>query len=155
MDELKNKGNELFKAKKYKEAISYYTKAIETKDDVAALYSNRALCYLNLGLYFHAKEDCDKAIEADPTFVKAYYRRALAQKELSRYNKALEDFEKVLSLDSNSSQSKREAELIQKLLRDNNRLDLKLIEKPENAKSKIAIKTFDLRNKYTGEKSYR
>lgn len=151
---LKNKGNDLFKAKKFKEAIEYYTKAIKVKEDEAILYSNRAICYLNLNKYFDAKEDCDLAIKIDPTLIKAHYRRGLAHKELFCHSKACDDFEKVLSLDTSSTQANKEIQSLQKLLEDDPRLDLKLYDKPERLRSKVSIKKFDLRNQYMGEKSY-
>ena len=41
----KNKGNEAFKSKDYKEAVEYYGKSLEIFPD-AKVYSNRALAYL-------------------------------------------------------------------------------------------------------------
>lgn len=151
---LKNEGNDLFKAKKFDEAIVRYTRAIEAKGDEAIPYSNRAICFTNLGQYFEAIEDCDRAIEVDPTFVKAYYRRALAKKELFRYDKACEDFEKVLSFDSSLTQAKKELQNLQKLIKENTRIDLKLYDKPERLRSGLPLKSFELRNQYSGEKKY-
>ncbi|OWK04274.1 hypothetical protein Celaphus_00016405 [Cervus elaphus hippelaphus] len=42
----------------------------------------RALCYLKLGQFEEAKQDCDQALQMDHGSVKAYYRRALAHKGL-------------------------------------------------------------------------
>lgn len=40
--ELKNKGNEAFKAHDWPTALEYYTKAIETYDKEPSFYTNRA-----------------------------------------------------------------------------------------------------------------
>lgn len=40
---LKARGNKLYSAKQYEEAIAYYTKAIECEEQ-AVFYSNRAAC---------------------------------------------------------------------------------------------------------------
>lgn len=151
---IKKRGNDLFKAKKFGEAVEWYTRAIEANRDEAIPYSNRAICFIYLGQYFDAIEDCDRAIKLDPTSVKAYYRLALAQKELSRYDRAYENFEKVLSLDGSNIPAKKELQSLQKFLKDNSRLDLKLHYKPERLNSKKPLKMFDLRNQYSGEKSY-
>lgn len=42
----------------------------------------RALCYLRLGLFEAAKQDCEQALCMEAGNVKALYRRALAQKGL-------------------------------------------------------------------------
>lgn len=151
---LKIKGNEKFKAKNYDQAIEYYTKAIESKDDEPIAYSNRSLCFINLKRYFEAKDDCDKAIELDPNMDKAYYRRAIALKELSRYDKAMEDFKRVLSLDPNFTLAQEEIDKIQSLMMADARLDLKVFEKPEKYRSKTDIKLLELKNQYRGAKSY-
>jgi hypothetical protein len=56
-ENFKNQGNECFKVGKsqYKDAINYYTKALETdcKDDkiIEACLTNRAAVNLELGMY--------------------------------------------------------------------------------------------------------
>jgi hypothetical protein len=49
--ELKNKGNELFKQKKWKGALEQYTLAIRADASNAILFGNRAACYLFLEKY--------------------------------------------------------------------------------------------------------
>lgn len=151
---LKNTGNEHFKLKAYDKAISYYTRAIAVKDNEATAYSNRALCYIHLKKYFEAKEDCDKAITLDPTFIKAYYRRATVMKELLRFDKAIEDLKKIVSLDSNFALAKKELKDIEDLIKEDKRITLDPMIKPEVFRSKNAVKTFNLNNHYSGSKLY-
>jgi tetratricopeptide (TPR) repeat protein len=53
----KENGNNLFKEKKYEEAILEYTKAIEICPN-SLYYSNLAICNLNLENYGEALIDC-------------------------------------------------------------------------------------------------
>ncbi len=46
--DLKAKGNELFRQKKYDQAAINFTKAIELDRSNAVLYGNRAACHLAL-----------------------------------------------------------------------------------------------------------
>jgi tetratricopeptide (TPR) repeat protein len=54
---FKEQGNDQFKAKKYKEAIAYYTQGLgnldpELREETKrTLWSNRAMCHLELGTY--------------------------------------------------------------------------------------------------------
>lgn len=151
---LKDKGNECFKAKDFDKAIEHYSGAIFYKKTDPILYSNRAICYLNLNKYYETIEDCDKAIELDPSFVKPYYRRATAFMKLSRFEAALRDFEKVLNLDSTSIQAKKECDKIRKLLEEDTRVDICNIEKPAKYRSQNPVRVFELKNQVSGTRSY-
>jgi DnaJ family protein C protein 7 len=73
MAELKNeRGNELYIAKKYQEAIPLYTEAIELCPDLSEYYGNRSACYIMLYQYEVALEDARKAVALDRSFVKGY-----------------------------------------------------------------------------------
>ncbi|XP_033642665.1 uncharacterized protein LOC117302755 [Asterias rubens] len=123
--ELKEKGNKCYKSGKCQEAITLYTQALNvcppTKPDKkgqkreqsspplwsplpATLLSNRAQCYINLGDYEKAVEDCDEAIarclgatdEDDPTYpdtvrYKAIFRRSKGLFELGQYFRSMQD----------------------------------------------------------------
>lgn len=103
-EELKNRGNEFFKAKEAEQAVAHYGAAIdllevesgEPEDPkyLAVLYGNRAQCYINLCREIHGEDhviskearsaamranmDSARAIELDATNGKAYYRRGCA-----------------------------------------------------------------------------
>lgn len=59
------------------EAVNYYDKAIETDENYAELYYNRANTKCNLGLYEEAVKDYDKVIELVPTHSKAMMTEVL------------------------------------------------------------------------------
>lgn len=68
-------GAAYFLDKKYKEAITYYTKALEIdKDDET--FVNRALAYSKLGEHKNAIDDYDNAIRLNPKYANAYYNKA-------------------------------------------------------------------------------
>jgi import receptor subunit TOM70 len=85
---LKEKGNKLFVAKKYTEAIAAYTEAIRFKAD-PIYYSNRAACYSFLGHYSSVIADTNEALALDPMYIKAINRRAIAYEKEQRWDKAL------------------------------------------------------------------
>jgi len=88
---LRKVGNQLFMDKRYEEAASTYTRAINTDEGSlsAVLYSNRSAAYL----YLNQKEDAlkDALIARQLSFSrwpKAYYRVAKAKFELGLYTDA-------------------------------------------------------------------
>ncbi|XP_042121470.1 sperm-associated antigen 1 isoform X2 [Peromyscus maniculatus bairdii] len=88
---LKEEGNQLVKDKNYKDAISKYSECLKINSKECAIYTNRALCYLKLGQFEEAKQDCDQALQIDGANVKACYRLALAQKGLENCRESLAD----------------------------------------------------------------
>lgn len=92
----------------YREALTYFNKAIARDNKNAITYNNRGMCYYNSGNYVAAFQDFNKAILLDSTFAEAYSNRGSA-----RYNnqniaaatradllKAEADFSRALSLDA-------------------------------------------------------
>ncbi|XP_026987310.1 sperm-associated antigen 1 isoform X3 [Sagmatias obliquidens] len=112
---LKEEGNQCVKDKNYKDALSKYSECLKINKE-CAIYTNRALCYLKLGQFEEAKQDCDQALQIDLGNVKACYRRALAYKGLKNYQKSLNDLHKVLLLDPNIIEAKMELEEVTRTL---------------------------------------
>jgi len=75
-DSERKRGNELFRAGQYPEAISAYSAALVDVPGEAKLLSNRAAAYLAHGDHASALADADKAVEVAPAWEKGYYRRA-------------------------------------------------------------------------------
>lgn len=72
-DDLKTKGNDLFKDREYSAAVNLYTDALKicpTLDLGAVLLCNRAACFLLMKQYQEVIADCSDAVELDPTYVK-------------------------------------------------------------------------------------
>ncbi|KAI9307747.1 Metallo-dependent phosphatase-like protein [Cunninghamella echinulata] len=93
-EKIKAEANELFKEKRFAEAIDKYTDAIEL-NKVSTYYSNRAFCHLKLENYGYAISDAEAALELDPTLTKANYRRASANMALGKFKEALKDLRVV------------------------------------------------------------
>ncbi|XP_065904201.1 tetratricopeptide repeat protein 4-like isoform X2 [Dysidea avara] len=90
----KEEGNDLFKKKKYREAVVEYTEGIKQKSsDVTmntVLYCNRATAQFYLGNYRSSVNDAVKSRELDSYHIKAYVRGASGCVEISSYTEAIE-----------------------------------------------------------------
>lgn len=109
-EEQKKLGNDAFLAKKYDEAIKFYSAAINLQPSNAVFYSNRSACYASKTMWKEALDDAEICVAKDPKFVKGYYRYGLALTELKRFDDAIDALEKALSIEPAN-------ELIQKQLR--------------------------------------
>ena len=90
-EELKEQGNDRFRAKNYRGAIDLYTQAIEKNPNLAALYGNRSAAALMLGRHGDVIADCKRAVALDPEYVKGYHRCAKA-------SMATGDFETTIAM---------------------------------------------------------
>jgi DnaJ family protein C protein 7 len=88
----KESGNQLYKIKKYKQALPFYTEAIELCPDSSAYYGNRSACYMMLHQYRDALDDARKSVALDSSYIKGYIRIAkcsLALGDLSAADNAI------------------------------------------------------------------
>ncbi|KAL1122233.1 hypothetical protein AAG570_003638 [Ranatra chinensis] len=85
---MKNQGNKAFRAGDYNKALNYFNKAIEQVKDSSLLYTNRALTFINLGLYFRALSDCDTALKIYEKSFKAKLYKAQCLAMLSATDEA-------------------------------------------------------------------
>uniref|UniRef100_T1IZN4 Mitochondrial import receptor subunit TOM70 n=1 Tax=Strigamia maritima TaxID=126957 RepID=T1IZN4_STRMM len=107
---MKNKGNKLFKAGKYDEAIKHYTEAItmcpvDKKDDIATFYQNRAAAYEQLKQYQNVIDDCSEALKLNCRYSKALNRRAKAYELTKELQRCLEDVTAVCILEGFQNQA--------------------------------------------------
>lgn len=79
---LKTIGNGAFKEKNYEKAVTYYSKALEQRKDSTVLWNNRALSYIQLGLFEKALADCEWALKVNNTNLKALLNSAKCYKQL-------------------------------------------------------------------------
>ena len=75
-EQRKEEGNQLYKNKKYAEALQKYSQAIELCPDNPAFYGNRAACHMMLSQYNKALDDAKTTVGLDSDFVKGYVRIA-------------------------------------------------------------------------------
>ncbi|KAJ6647822.1 DnaJ like subfamily C member 7 [Pseudolycoriella hygida] len=103
LKEKKERGNELFKAGKLRDAQSAYTEALAidplNKDMNSKLFYNRALVNSRLAIYTDAVKDCTSALDANPSYLKALILRAKSYNELHKYEECVKDCEAVLKIE--------------------------------------------------------
>uniref|UniRef100_A0A182SVV5 Sperm-associated antigen 1 n=1 Tax=Anopheles maculatus TaxID=74869 RepID=A0A182SVV5_9DIPT len=95
---LREKGNDSFRAKEYKEAVEEYDKSLELCP-TAACYNNRAMAYIKLKRYDEAIADCDQCLALEPTNLKALLRKAQALTSNDNRREAYKVYCDVLRLD--------------------------------------------------------
>ncbi|OQR96847.1 hypothetical protein ACHHYP_13201 [Achlya hypogyna] len=93
---MKDRGNACYKKQKYSAAIDCYTEAICLCSTVAAFYTNRALCYLQLEKWYEAQTDCTTATKLDDTNAKAFYLLGKAYVGAQEYGRGITAFETSL-----------------------------------------------------------
>ena len=107
IESVKNKANEIFKQKKYEEAIEEYTKVLEfdpkNKKFNSLILANRALCYQKLKKNTEALRDSNQSIKLNPYYARGYVKRGNVYMELKMYDDAKADFQKAKELDPNVS----------------------------------------------------
>ena len=103
IEDVKAKANEIFRQKKYEEAIEEYTKVLEfdpkNKKFNSIILANRALCYQNLKKNKEALHDSNQSIKLNPYYAKGYVKRGKVYMELEMYDDARADFQKAKDLD--------------------------------------------------------
>jgi STIP1 homology and U-box containing protein 1 len=72
-NDFKERGNKLFQAQRYEEAVAAYAKAIMHNPYEPTFFTNRALCWINLKQWDRAEDDCRKALEIDKKNVKVRF----------------------------------------------------------------------------------
>ncbi|KAN0078116.1 hypothetical protein V8E55_010173 [Tylopilus felleus] len=115
---LKTRGNTLYQARNFEQAIDLYTQAIQVSPrPEPVFYSNRAACYMYMSPPQHERvvEDCDDALRQDPNYVKALNRRATALESLNRFEEALRDFTAATILEK--FQNETAAQAVERVLK--------------------------------------
>lgn len=87
---LKEDGNAKFKNEQFKEAIEYYTSALQLKED-PVFYSNRSACYVALKDYENVIKDTTAAIKLKPDYSKCMLRRSQAYEAVENYVDSMMD----------------------------------------------------------------
>lgn len=102
--DLKSQGENAVKRKDYLGASKLYSEALELDNCDATLYSNRSLCYVQIGKSQKALLDADVCIARRPNWVKGYYRKGAAHMSLKEHKKAVEAFLDGLKLDPGNAE---------------------------------------------------
>lgn len=106
-ENFKSQGNECYKAKKYSDAVGFYTKGLDVECGVkyieAALYLNRAACNLELKNYRRCINDCKECLSRQPKNVKALFRAAKAYFAIGIFDDALKVLQFAISIDDKNA----------------------------------------------------
>ncbi|KAG5305912.1 TTC12 protein, partial [Pseudoatta argentina] len=117
---LKRIANGAFKEGDYEKAVTYYSKALEQRKDSSVLWNNRALSYMNLGLFEKALHDCEWTLKLSDSNLKALLYSAkcymhlrnrekskeyirMAKEKNPHFNKFIDEFQENIELQFNKS----------------------------------------------------
>lgn len=100
----KNQGNEFYKKRKFSEAITAYTAAVELDPQELTYYTNIAACYFELAEYEKCIEQCEQAITVGRSsgaydyvkMGKAIARKANALFKLGKMEESLQAYDEAL-----------------------------------------------------------
>ncbi|KAF3917420.1 hypothetical protein ABW21_db0206667 [Orbilia brochopaga] len=106
-ENFRQRGNECYQSKGWRDAAEFYTKALAMNCNVDAIneacYANRAACNLELQNYRRARSDCAEALRINPRNIKAWYRSARACLALDKVEEASDCVHRGLAIDANSA----------------------------------------------------
>ena len=155
---LKEKGNEFFKAQKYEEAITFYSKAIKRcseneENDKTVYLKNRAASYLKMEKYAEAVIDCVSALSLSPGDVKSLYRYAQGLEGLGKASEALMQLKKLLAIEPKNKEANEMARrLLAIVKKESDRLQStdgivdEMYSSLNNSKTSIETKTLAAKN---------
>lgn len=96
--EAKERGNDHFRNKNFREAIKEYSEAIARDPKNSKFYSNRAAAYQKCAEFGPAMDDCLKAVDLDETNVKAWGRMGDIHFFLKEYHKSQDAYKKGIEV---------------------------------------------------------
>ena len=123
--EIKERGNQEFKAQRYNAAIDYYTRAMDLNPSEPTLYSNRATCLKILEKYKESINDYKKAIEFNPKNTKNLKKLASVYILIGNFGEAQILLEKCVSLEPRDYTHTTELNRIKKLVESYNQIEEK------------------------------
>ncbi|KAI1436674.1 U-box domain-containing protein [Xylaria sp. CBS 124048] len=124
---LKEEGNHQFHVGNFIAAEGLYSKAIISDSSNQALYTNRAMARLKLGMHGPAIADCEAAIELVGPHMKAYFIRAQCLIFLSDLEGALHNARKALELGAETND--KSLAMLTKLVRECRKMRWEVAEK--------------------------
>jgi stress-induced-phosphoprotein 1 len=103
-EELKKKGNEVYKQRKFEEAVELYAQAAELDPDNMLLLTNKAAALFEMGKYDESIKECEKALEVGGRnrapfghVAKAFVRMGNCNVRLENFAEAIRCYEKALT----------------------------------------------------------
>ena len=98
-NERKLEGNKYFEEGKFQEALQKYNESLEFDDEIVAVHTNKAGCYIRLNDNENALKCCQVAKKIDPKWIKSYFREGEAYLAMKEYGDAAASFWEGLTLE--------------------------------------------------------
>jgi len=98
LSQLKQQGNDAFKAGDHEAAINFYTQALELDPTNVALLSNRSLAFKFLKRFDEALQDAEATISIDPKHFRGHERKGQVLQDIGNHSEAVQIFETVCSM---------------------------------------------------------
>lgn len=111
-------GNSSLSNQDYKDAITYYGKAILLFPSLSDAYAARASAHIRIGNFIEAIKDSQKAIELDSNNAYYYFLTAIAYYSIKSYDNALLYLRQALKLDPNNEEFLRFYENLRKVYKE-------------------------------------
>ena len=110
---FKKQGNEAISAKRYSEAIEFYTEAMKIDCTNATFRANRCAALTCLGKFQDAVHDAYAATLLDPKYAKAWARLGLCQLKLEENKNAVRSYRRAIEL-TNGKASESMEDMLEK-----------------------------------------
>jgi len=132
-DEFKTKGNELYKAKKFEEALVEYDKAIEAEPNDITYHNNKNAVYVEMG-----PENYDKVFESCQDLLNRRYEMNGALSGGASFEKVAKIYNRMASIHEKKKEWDQAKEMYNKaLLEDNNRVTRNALRELERTREKM------------------
>ncbi|HEY9646407.1 MAG TPA: serine/threonine-protein kinase [Chroococcidiopsis sp.] len=92
------RGDELFRQQRYREALACYDKAIQIVPDDYLIWFKRSMALENLQAYEEAIASYDRVTQIQPDDYLAWFKRGKALENLRRYEEAVAAYDKVIQI---------------------------------------------------------
>ncbi len=93
-----NKASAHNTARRFEQAITDCSKAIELSPMLAEAWNNRGVAYRNTGQIERAVGDYTRAVELNPNYPEALNNRGVAYAQLGRFEQAISDYSRAIEL---------------------------------------------------------
>lgn len=92
-------GTDSFNKGSFDEAISQFSKAINSEPEYSISYIKRGSAYTSIGQYDLALADADKAIMLNPDYTLPYINSGIAHAKKEEFDLAISDYNKAIEID--------------------------------------------------------
>jgi tetratricopeptide (TPR) repeat protein/CHAT domain-containing protein len=99
------KGDELYFAERYEEAVPYFQKVLKIQLDNYGTWRKVGVALANLGRYEEAIDSYNQAIEIKPDFDKTWSNKGSALYNLGRYEEAIASYDQVIKIDPDNHEA--------------------------------------------------